>query len=306
MAFPGSGPIWFDGAFVPWEEAKIHVLSHVAHYGSGVFEGIRCYATKNGPAVFRMREHVRRMFDSAKIYRMPVPFTQEEIEAAILETIRRNGLDACYIRPLVFRGYGQLGVSPLNCPVNVVIAVWEWGKYLGPEALEQGVNVCVASWNRPAANTFPSLAKASGNYLNSQLVKLEAMANGYDEGIVLDTSGYVAEGSGENIFVVRDGTLFTPPTSSSLLPGITRNSVITLARELNYTVREEQIPREALYIADEVFFTGTAAEITPIATIDKVPIGSGKRGPVTREIQDALFGILDGTVADRHGWLTSV
>ena len=306
MAFPGSGPIWFDGAFVPWEEAKIHVLSHVAHYGSGVFEGIRCYGTKNGPAVFRMREHVRRMFDSAKIYRMPVPFAQEEIEAAILETIRRNGLDACYIRPLVFRGYGQLGVSPLNCPVNVVIAVWEWGKYLGPEALEQGVNVCVASWNRPAANTFPSLAKASGNYLNSQLVKLEAMANGYDEGIVLDTSGYVAEGSGENIFVVRDGTLFTPPTSSSLLPGITRNSVITLARELNYTVREEQIPREALYIADEVFFTGTAAEITPIATIDKVPIGSGKRGPVTREIQDALFGILDGTVADRHGWLTSV
>jgi len=306
MAFPGSGPIWFDGAFVPWEEAKIHVLSHVAHYGSGVFEGIRCYGTKNGPAVFRMREHVRRMFDSAKIYRMPIPFTQEEIEAAILETIRRNGLDACYIRPLVFRGYGQLGVSPLNCPVNVIIAVWEWGKYLGPEALEQGVNVCVASWNRPAANTFPSLAKASGNYLNSQLVKLEAMANGYDEGIVLDTSGYVAEGSGENIFVVRDGILFTPPTSSSLLPGITRNSVITLARELNYAVREEQIPREALYIADEVFFTGTAAEITPIATIDKVPIGSGKRGPVTKEIQDALFGILDGTIADRHGWLTPV
>ena len=306
MAFPGSGPIWFDGAFVPWEEAKIHVLSHVAHYGSGVFEGIRCYGTKNGPAVFRMREHVRRMFDSAKIYRMPIPFTQEEIEAAILETIRRNGLDACYIRPLVFRGYGQLSVSPLNCPVNVIIAVWEWGKYLGPEALEQGVNVCVASWNRPAANTFPSLAKASGNYLNSQLVKLEAMANGYDEGIVLDTSGCVAEGSGENIFVVRDGILFTPPTSSSLLPGITRNSVITLARELNYTVREEQIPREALYIADEVFFTGTAAEITPIATIDKVPIGSGKRGPVTKEIQDALFGILDGTMADRHGWLTPV
>ena len=306
MAFPGSGPIWFDGAFVPWEEAKIHVLSHVAHYGSGVFEGIRCYGTKNGPAVFRMREHVRRMFDSAKIYRMPIPFTQEEIEAAILETIRRNGLDACYIRPLVFRGYGQLGVSPLNCPVNVIIAVWEWGKYLGPEALEQGVNVCVASWNRPAANTFPSLAKASGNYLNSQLVKLEAMANGYDEGIVLDTSGYVAEGSGENIFVVRDSILFTPPTSSSLLPGITRNSVITLARELNYTVREEQIPREALYIADEVFFTGTAAEITPIATIDKVPIGSGRRGSVTKEIQDALFGILDGTIADRHGWLTPV
>ena len=306
MAFPGSGPIWFDGAFVPWEEAKIHALSHVAHYGSGVFEGIRCYGTKNGPAVFRMREHVRRMFDSAKIYRMPIPFTQEEIEAAILETIRRNGLDACYIRPLVFRGYGQLGVSPLNCPVNVIIAVWEWGKYLGPEALEQGVNVCVASWNRPAANTFPSLAKASGNYLNSQLVKLEAMANGYDEGIVLDTSGYVAEGSGENIFVVRDSILFTPPTSSSLLPGITRNSVITLARELNYTVREEQIPREALYIADEVFFTGTAAEITPIATIDKVPIGSGRRGSVTKEIQDALFGILDGTIADRHGWLTPV
>ncbi len=306
MAFPGSGPIWFDGAFVPWEEAKIHVLSHVAHYGSGVFEGIRCYGTKNGPAVFRMREHVLRMFDSAKIYRMPIPFTREEIETAILETIRRNGLDACYIRPLVFRGYGQLGVSPLNCPVNTIIAVWEWGKYLGPEALEQGVNVCVASWNRPAANTFPSLAKASGNYLNSQLVKLEAMANGYDEGIVLDTSGYVAEGSGENIFVVRDGILFTPPTSSSLLPGITRNSVITLARELNYAVREEQIPREALYIADEVFFTGTAAEITPIATIDKVPIGSGKRGPVTKEIQDALFGILDGTIADRHGWLTPV
>lgn len=306
MAFPGSGPIWFDGQFVPWGEAKIHVLSHVAHYGSGVFEGIRCYKTATGPAVFRLQEHVRRMFDSAKIYRMPIPFTMGEIEQAVLETVRRNELDACYIRPLAFRGYGQLGVSPLSCPVNVIIAVWEWGKYLGPEALEQGVNVCVASWNRPAANTFPSLAKASGNYLNSQLVKLDAMANGYDEGIVLDTNGFVAEGSGENIFVVRDGILHTPPVSTSLLPGITRDSVITLARELNYEVREEQIPREALYIADEVFFTGTAAEITPIATIDKVAVGTGKRGPVAKEIQDALFGILSGSIPDRHGWLTAV
>jgi branched-chain amino acid aminotransferase len=306
MAFPGSGPIWFDGEFVAWEDAKIHVLSHVVHYGSGVFEGIRCYKTNKGPAVFRLRDHVRRMFDSAKIYRMPISYSIEEIDEAILGTVRKNELESCYIRPLAFRGYGQLGVSPLACPVSIIIAVWEWGKYLGPEALEQGVKVCVASWNRAAPNTFPSLAKASGNYLNSQLVKLDALANGYDEGIVLDFNGYVAEGSGENIFIVRDGRIVTPPVSSSLLPGITRASVITLAQELGYVVSEEQVPREALYIADEVFFTGTAAEITPISAIDKVEIGNGKRGPVTKEIQDALFGILDGTIDDRHSWLSFV
>jgi len=306
MAFPGAGPIWFDGEFVPWEEAKIHVLSHVVHYGSGVFEGIRCYKTKRGPAVFRLDAHMDRMFNSAKIYRMPLSYTREQLIEASLETIRRNNLESCYIRPLAFRGYGQIGVNPLHCPVHVVIAVWDWGKYLGPEALEQGVHVRVSSWNRGAPNTFPSLAKACGNYLNSQLVKMEALADGYDEGIVLDVNGYVSEGSGENIFLIKEEGVITPPSSTSLLPGITRNSVIVLARELGYKISKQQIPREALYIADELFFTGTAAEVTPIASVDRIQVGSGKRGPITKRIQDALFGILTGEVDDRHKWLTYV
>lgn len=306
MAFPGSGPIWFDGKFVPWEAAKIHVLSHVIHYGSGVFEGIRCYNTKKGSAVLRLDAHLDRMLGSAKIYRMPIPYTKEQLIEACLETVRRNKLESCYIRPIIFRGYGQIGVNPLQCPVNVVIAVWEWGKYLGPEALESGVHVCVSSWNRAAPNTFPSLAKATGHYLNSQLVKMEAIANGYDEGIVLDVNGYVSEGSGENVFLVKEGGVITPPSSTSLLPGITRNSVIVLARELGYKISKQQIPREALYIADELFFTGTAAEVTPVASVDRIPVGDGRRGPITKHIQDAFFAILNGDVEDRHRWLTYV
>jgi branched-chain amino acid aminotransferase len=306
MGFPGTGPIWLNGEFIPWNEAKIHVLSHVVHYGSSVFEGIRCYKTEKGPAVFRLREHFKRMFDSAKIYRMEVPYTIEQLEEATLETIRRNDLESCYIRPVFYRGYGAIGVNPLNSPVDVAIAVWDWGKYLGEEALTHGVDVCVSTWNRPAPNTFPALAKAGGNYLNSQLVKMEAITNGYDEGILLDVNGTVAEGSGENIFLIKDEGVITPPSSTSLLPGITRNAVIVLARELGYKVSKQLIPREALYIADELFFTGTAAEITPIASVDRIPVGAGKRGPVTERIQTALFDILDGKVEDRHNWLTRI
>jgi len=306
MPFPGTGPIWFDGKLVPWEDAKIHVLSHVVHYGSGVFEGIRCYKTARGPAVFRLDAHIDRMIASAKIYRMELPYTKEQLIQATLETIRQNKLESCYIRPIVFRGYGQLGVNPLPCPVNVVIAVWEWGKYLGPEALERGVNVCVSSWSRPAPNTFPALSKACGNYLNSQLAKLEALADGYDEAVLVDVNGYVSEGSGENIFLVKEGGILTPPSSTSLLPGITRHAVIVLARELGYKVSKQLIPREGLYIADEVFFTGTAAEVTPIATVDRIRIGDGRRGPVTKEIQDAFFAIVSGDVEDRYHWLTYV
>ncbi len=306
MGFPGTGPIWLNGEFIPWNEAKIHVLSHVVHYGSSVFEGIRCYKTEKGPAIFRLREHFKRMFDSAKIYRMEVPYTIEQLEEATLETIRRNDLESCYIRPVFYRGYGAIGVNPLNSPVDVAIAVWDWGKYLGEEALTHGVDVCVSTWNRPAPNTFPALAKAGGNYLNSQLVKMEAITNGYDEGILLDVNGTVAEGSGENIFLIKDEGVITPPSSTSLLPGITRNAVIVLARELGYKVSKQLIPREALYIADELFFTGTAAEITPIASVDRIPVGAGKRGPVTERIQTALFDILDGKVEDRHNWLTRI
>jgi branched-chain amino acid aminotransferase len=306
MAFPGTGPIWINGEFVPWNDAKLHVMSHVVHYGTSVFEGIRCYNTADGPAIFRLAAHVNRLFDSAKIYRMPIEFSKEEISEAIIETVRKSGLNDCYIRPVVYRGYATIGVNPLACPVDIAIGVWDWGQYLGDDAVENGVDVCVSSWNRPAPNTFPALAKAGGNYLNSQLVKMEAINNGYDEGILLDVNGYVAEGSGENIFLIKDGGVITPPSSTSLLPGLTRNSVIILARELGYKVSKQLIPREALYIADEVFFTGTAAEITPIATVDKMPVGEGRRGPITEKLQTALFGILNGKIEDRHGWLTHV
>ena len=306
MPFPGTGPIWFNGDFVPWNDAELHIMSHVVHYGSSVWEGIRCYSTPKGPAVFRLDAHVARMFDSAKIYRFPIPYTREQIADTILETVRRNELESCYIRPIIYRGCGGLNVSPLDCPVDIAIGAWDWGKYLGPEALERGVDVCVSSWNRPAPDTLPALAKAGGNYLNSQLVKIEAINNGYDEGILLDVNGYVSEGSGENIFIVKDGGVITPPSSTSLLPGITRNSAIILARELGRKVSKQLIPREGLYIADELFFTGTAAEVTPIATVDKVPVGDGKRGPITEQIQDAFFAILDGDVEDRHGWMTYV
>jgi branched-chain amino acid aminotransferase len=306
MAMAQSEKIWFNGELVDWNEAKIHVLSHVVHYGSSVFEGIRCYRTKQGPAVFRLDDHIGRLYDSAKIYRMEIPYKSEELRNAVLETIRVNQLEECYIRPVVFRGYGAIGVLPFGAPVDAAIAVWEWGQYLGEEALEKGVSVCTSSWNRMAPNTFPSLAKAGGNYLNSQLVKMEANVDGYDEGIVLGTDGLVSEGSGENIFAMKNDSIYTPSSSFSILPGITRHSAIMLAKDMGFKVEQRPIPREFLYIADELFFTGTAAEITPIRAVDKIPIGSGKRGPITRKLQEAFFAITKGVQEDRHGWLTHV
>jgi branched-chain amino acid aminotransferase len=306
MPIPKSDKIWFNGEFVDWDEAKIHVLCHVVHYGSSVFEGLRCYRAKEGPACFRLVDHVNRLFDSAKIYRMEVPYTRGELVEAALETVRVNGLKSCYVRPIVFRGYGELGVNPLPCPVEVVIAVWEWGQYLGAEAVEKGVSVRFASWNRLAPNTMPALAKVGANYMNSQLIKMEALADGYAEGIALDAMGYVSEGSGENIFLVKNGSIYTPSTGSSILPGITRHSVITLAKELGYPLASRPIPRESLYFADEVFFTGSAAEITPISHIDHIQIGDGSRGPITKALQEAFFSITTGEAEDRHGWLTYV
>ena len=299
--------IWHNGRFIPWEEATIHVLSHVVSYGSSVFEGIRCYATPAGPAIFRLREHVRRMLDSSKVYRMEnLGHSATQLAEAMLELVRVNHMDSCYIRPIVIRGYGEMGVNPLKNPIHVYIACWSWGKYLGDEALAEGVDVCVSSWNRIAPNTLPALAKAGANYMNSQLIKMEALANGYSEGIALDAAGYVSEGSGENIFVVRDGKIHTPPLGNSVLPGITRDSVLTLAGELGIQVVETIVPREMLYIADEVFFSGTAAEITPIRSIDRIVIGKGRRGPVTERLQKEFFAIVSGAKPDRHGWLTSV
>lgn len=304
MAFDEFGKIWFNGEFVDWKEAKIHALSHVVHYGSSVFEGIRCYDTKKGPAVFRLAEHVKRLYNSAKIYRMEIPYSQEDFCQAVLDTIKVNELKACYIRPIIFRGYAELGVYPLNCGVESLIAVWAWGKYLGEEALENGVDVGVSTWRRMAPNTMPNMAKAGSNYMNSQLAKMEAVANGYDEAIMLDYQGLVSEGTGENVFLVKDEILYTPPRSSSLLDGITRNSIITLAREMDLEVKEEEIPREMLYIADELFLTGTAAEVSPIRSVDRVTVGNGKRGEITKKLQEQFFAIIDGETDDTHGWLT--
>ena len=298
--------IWHNGAFIAWDEARIHVLSHVVSYASSVFEGIRCYETVTGPAVFRLKEHTRRLLDSAKIYRIEVPYTLEQLIAAQVELVRVNRLRSCYIRPIVLRGYGNIGVLPFGNPTEVYLACWEWGKYLGEEALAQGVDVAVSSWTRIAPNTLPALAKAAGNYMNSQLVRMQAHLDGYAEGIALDESGKISEGSGENIFVVRDGKIHTPPLASSVLPGITRDSVITLARELDIPVIETEIPREMLYIADEVFFTGTAAEVTPIRSVDKISIGSGRRGPITEKLQKAFFDVVTGHAPDKYGWLTPV
>ncbi|MEW6049898.1 MAG: branched-chain amino acid transaminase [Candidatus Zixiibacteriota bacterium] len=298
--------IWMNGDYVRFEDAKIHILSHVIHYGSSVFEGMRVYKTPRGPAAFRLREHTERLFNSAKIYRMNIPFSMDQIDAAILELVGKNRFDQCYVRPVVYRGFGTVGVDPTGAPIEVAIATWDWGKYLGPEALEKGVSVCVSSWNRNAPNTMPMMAKSGGNYMNSQLIKLEAIAHGYVEGIALDVFGHVSEGSGENIFLVRKGTLITPPFSASILPGITRNSIITLAKDLGIEVIEQDIPREALYLSDEVFFTGSAAEVTPISQIDGIQIGDGKAGPVTRRLQKAFFSVIDGRTPDKWEWLTPV
>jgi len=299
--------IWHNGRLIAWNDAKIHVLAHVTSYGSSWFEGIRCYATESGPAIFRLREHVRRLHDSAKIYRVEIPFSTEELMAAMVEVVSVNKLESCYLRPLVIRGYGNMGVMPTkDNPIETYIAAWEWGKYLGDEAMESGVDVCVSSWARMAPNTLPALAKAGGNYMNSQLIRMEAEVNGYSEGIALDASGYVSEGSGENLFVIRDGKILTPPLGASVLPGITRDTVVTIAKSLGIEIVEGLIPREMLYIADEVFFSGTAAEITPIRSVDRIQIGKGKRGPITEKVQKEFFGIVEGKIADRYNWLTPV
>ena len=303
MSF-GSGKIWMNGSLVEWADAKIHIASHVIHYGTGVFEGARCYDTPKGAACFRLGAHLRRLLDSGKIYRMDSPIDQAGWQAAVLDTIRENRLRACYIRPLMYRGYNQLGVNPLPCPVDTAVLVWEWGAYLGPGA-ENGVDVRVSSWNRTAPNTFPAAAKATANYANSTLIKMEAIMDGYAEGIALDVNGYISEGSGQNLFLVRDNVIVTPPVSASILGGITRDSVITIARGLGYEVREEVVPRELLYLADEAFFCGTAVEVTPIRSIDKIQVGSGDR-PVTEAIRQTFFDIVNGELPDSHGWLTYV
>ena len=304
--FLDDGFVWMNGRLVPWKKANIHIASHVIHYGSAIFEGFRAYETPRGPAIFRLKDHTRRLYNSCKIYRMDVPYTQTEFNRAVVETVKANKLRACYIRPIVYRGFKTLGVDPFPNPVDCAILVWEWGQYLGSEALEAGVDVCVSSWWRMAPNTFPALAKAGANYMNSQLIKMEALLDGYAEGIALNIRGHISEGSGENLFIVKEGIVVTPPLSSSVLPGITRESVITLLREMDIKVVEDTIPREMLYLADEVFFTGSAAEITPIRSIDKITIGSGQRGPVTQRVQEAFFAYIGGRRPDTYDWLTLV
>ncbi|MEO0137502.1 MAG: branched-chain amino acid transaminase [candidate division WOR-3 bacterium] len=306
MAMPKSEYIWMDGNFVKWDDAKIHILSHVIHYGTGVFEGLRCYDTPNGSVLFRLKEHTERLFNSAKIYRMEIPFTKEQINNAIIELIKKNGLKSAYVRPIVYRGYNELGVNPFPCPVCVAIATLQWGKYLGADALENGIDVMISSWNRMAPNTFPAMAKCSANYMNSQLIKMEALVYGFVEGIALDNAGYVSEGSGENIFAVKNGVVYTPPLHACILPGITRDTVIQLCKDLGIPLVQEMLNREFLYLADEVFFTGSAAEVTPIRSIDKITIGEGKAGPITRKIQKYFFDIIEGRIEDKHNWLTKV
>jgi branched-chain amino acid aminotransferase len=325
MPIQKTEKVWHNGKFIAWDDAKIHVMSHVVHYGSSVFEGIRCYAPPSGPAIFRANEHMQRLINSARIYRTDIPFTRDEIVAAMVELVKRNGVWPCYIRPVVFRGYGEVGVNPLHSPVEVYICNYPWGKYLGADATE-GVDVCISSWTRLAPNTLPAMAKSGANYMNSQLIKMEAITNGYAEGIALDVNGFVSEGSGENLFLVRNGVLQTAPLGNSVLPGITRDSVLQIARDLGIPFIEQQIPRESLYIADEAFLSGTAAEITPIRSVDRIMVGegrvgsdragagrggagrdgAGKVGPITLAIQREFYGIVRGEKPDRYNWLTPV
>jgi branched-chain amino acid aminotransferase len=306
MAWSGTGSVWMNGSLVDWKDANVHVATHALHYGSAVFEGARCYKTPKGSAFFRLDAHMRRLYDSAKIYRMDYRIDVETMTKGVIETVQANRLPACYIRPILWRGYHELGVNPLKCPVEGAVLVWEWGAYLGAEALERGARVCVSSWARAAPNTFPPMAKSAANYANSQLIKMEAVLNGYDEAIALDSFGKVSEGSGQNLFLVRDRILYTPPLATCGLAGITRDSVIALAGDVGLTVREQDIPREQLYVADELFFTGTAAEITPIREVDNVTIGTGRRGEVTAQLQQAFFDYINGVVPDRRGWLQPV
>jgi len=304
MALSKPEKIWHNGKFIKWDDARIHVMAHVVNYGSAVFEGIRCYNLPSGPAIFRAHEHMQRLLDSAKIYRIPVTFTRDQLVQGMVELIAENGIWPCYIRPLILRGEGEFGVNPFKTSTEVYMANFAWGKYLAGS--DDGVDVCVSSWTRLAPNTMPAMAKAGANYMNSQLIKMEAILNGYVEGIALDANGYVSEGSGENLFIVRGGKLYTAPLGNSVLPGITRDSVIRLARDLGIEVVEQIIPREMLYICDELFFTGTAAEVTPIRSVDKIPVGDGKVGPITRAIHKEFFAILGGQKPDRHNWLTPV
>jgi branched-chain amino acid aminotransferase len=306
MPVKPSEKIWHNGKLIPWDDAKLHIMAHVINYGSSVFEGVRCYNLPSGPAIFRAEEHIQRLLDSAKIYRIDVKFNKEDIVKAMVELVKVNGIWPCYIRPIILRGYGEIGVNPFNSPTEVYVANYAWGKYLGSGSVEDGVDVCVSSWTRLAPNTMPAMAKAGANYMNSQLIKMEAIINGYVEGIALDANGYVSEGSGENLFLVRNGTLMTAPLGNSVLPGITRDSVLRIAKDLGIPVVEQMIPREMLYISEEVFFTGTAAEITPIRSVDKIQVGAGKMGPVTKALYKELFGILEGRVEDRYGWLTPI
>ena len=295
--------IWHNGQMIPWENAQIHVMSHVVHYGSSIFEGIRAYNQPQGASIFRLHEHMQRFRDSGHIYRMPLGFTVEELSKAVVDVVEANGVSPCYIRPVAFRGYGEAGMNPISSPVEVYIINFPWGKYIPGN---EGANVCVSSWNRHAPNTMPTLAKAGGNYLNSQLIRMEAEINGYDEGIALDVNGLLSEGSGENLFLVRGGVLYTTPLSSSVLNGITRNSILTLAKDLGIPVVEQTLPREMLYVCDEAFFTGTAAEVTHLRSVDRYLVGDGSMGPITKLIHDEFFGIVNGTRKDRFNWLTPV
>jgi branched-chain amino acid aminotransferase len=306
MPVQKTDKIWRNGQWINWDDAQIHVLSHVVSYGSAVFEGIRCYDTKLGPAIFRLREHMQRLINSAKIYRMDLPVSLDEFCSIATELVRLNKMNACYVKPIVLRGYGEVGVNPLHSPIDIYMACWHWGAYLGPDALAKGVDVGVSSWTRIAPNTLPAMSKAAANYMNSQLIRMEASFNGYAEGIALDAEGHVSEGSGMNIFLVHDGTLYTPPLATSILPGITRDTVVKIAQDLNIPFKEAVIPREMLYIADEVFFVGTAVEVTPIRSIDKIQVGKGVAGPITRKLQEEFFAITSGNKPDRHNWLTPV
>jgi branched-chain amino acid aminotransferase len=307
MPIPATQFIWFNGKLVPWEKATVHVLAHAIHYGSSIFEGVRAYETPRGPAIFRLREHTKRFFDSAKIYRMQIPFSEEQINAACREVISANGLArGAYLRPVALRGYGEIGVVPkIDPPIEVAVAAWEWGKYLG-HAEDEGVDVCVSSWNRVAPNTLPAMAKAGGNYLSSQLIGMEAKRLGFVEGIGLAPDGTVSEGAGENLFIVKDGIIYTPGLAHSVLGGITRDTIMRLAKEHGIEVREIAVPREMLYLADELFFTGTATEVAPIRSVDRITVGNGKRGPITEALQKSFFGLFSGKTQDKWSWLDYV
>jgi len=306
MPIPKTDKIWHNGRWINWDDATLHVLSHVVSYGSAVFEGIRCYETKQGPGIFRLREHMQRLINSAKIYRMDFPYSLDDLCNTATELVRMNKLNSCYVKPIVLRGYGEAGVNPLSNPIDVYMACWSWGAYLGPDALAKGVDVGVSSWARIAPNTLPAMSKAAANYMNSQLIRMEATFNGFAEGIALDSSGYLSEGSGMNVFLVHEGKLYTPPLAASVLPGITRDAIMTLAEEKGIPVKEQMIPREMLYIVDEVFFVGTAVEVTPIRSVDHITVGKGVAGPITRKLQEEFFALTSGNKADRHKWLTPV